>query len=283
MPFHTVASLWMADTKKKKKKSAKRVRLGKKIASTLPRNEQGQFLPRGSKNLFRKKRGSKRKRTSKAKKLKRKTKRSTQRATGATAKRRKQVGGIRRTDEFANFIVATQSIAASLSQKKFQSARVATPLPRIKTSGNKATILEILWVEFSIPALILNFDVVQLGFIRIQLSIGAPPIDTILPFSDPRVFAEVQVDHHFKDADPPGPTQREVNTSSLLLQPFRYELQTRGTGAGYLLTADAFNFSMEALEVNAEFPVVADIKVWYRFVDVPLDEFVGLVQSTQQS
>jgi len=273
----------MATSKAKKKKSAKRVKLGKQIASTLPRNEQGRFLPRGSKNLFRKKRGSKRKFTLKPKKSKRKTKRSTLRAADETAKRRKRVGGIRRTDEFANFIVATQEIAAGLSQKKFQSLRVATPLPRIKTSGNKATILEILWVEFSLPTLILNFDVVQLGFIRIQLSIGSPPIDTILPFSDPRVFAEVQVDHHFKEADPPGPNVREVNTSSLLIQPFRYELQTRGTGAGYLLTAEAFNFSMEALETNAEFPVTADIKVWYRFVDVPLDEFVGLVQSTQQA
>lgn len=40
----------------KRKKSAKRVRRGKELAATLPRDERGRFLPRGSVNRFRKSR-----------------------------------------------------------------------------------------------------------------------------------------------------------------------------------------------------------------------------------
>jgi len=39
----------------KKKKSAKRQAAGRRLAATLPRDERGKFLPRGSTNRFNKK------------------------------------------------------------------------------------------------------------------------------------------------------------------------------------------------------------------------------------
>jgi len=41
--------------KKARTKSVKRQRIGKSIASTLPRDERGRFLKRGQKNRFRRK------------------------------------------------------------------------------------------------------------------------------------------------------------------------------------------------------------------------------------
>jgi len=190
------------------------------------------------------------------------------------AKRRRIAGGARRVDEFANFIVSEIRLDAALDDIA-GSVRVQTPLPRIKTSGKRATVLEILWCEFLVPTIALNFDRNAISSIlNIQLAIGSP--GAILKFSDPRVFAQIEIDANFLN---------NVNGNTRLIfpqQPFRYELQTRGTGAGYLLTAEAFNFNVALSGQNVGFGVVVQLKVWYRFVEIGLDEFVGLVQSTQQ-
>ncbi len=265
--------LWMA-TRKKKKISKKRQRLGRQLARTLPRDKKGKFLPAGSKNLFRRKPVAKRKRTSGRKSAKRVTK-TLRRSSRTMAKRRRIVGGARRVDEFANFLVFQGRLNAAIGGL-FGTFRVATPLPRIKTSGKKATVLEILWGEFLIPSLAGNFDHESVSIaLAVQCSIGSPP-GAILKFNDPRVFMHVQIESNFI---------KDVNGSTRVVfpqQPFRYELQTRGTGAGYLLTAEAFNFTLAAVNQNQLTAMVVEAKVWYRFVEIPLDEFVGLVQSTQQ-
>lgn len=263
----------VTQTKKEKKSSEKRRKLGRKLARTLPRDEKGKFLPRGSKNLFRRKPKRTVGRTSGGKRRTKPTKRRSS-SSVTMAKRRRTVKGVRRADEFANFIVF-QAITDAALGNIFKTFRVATPLPRIKTFGNKATILEILWVEFALPTLSLNFDKDDVDTIfNAQLSIGAPPAG-ILPFSDPRVFAQVEISTSFL---------ANVNGNTRLIMPIspvRYELQTMN-GDGYLLTAEAFNLNIGIINHNTAFGVTVEIKVWYRFVDIPLQEFVGLVQSTQQ-
>ena len=189
---------------------------------------------------------------------------------------------VRRTDEFANFIVADQTLFPRIGEdKEFGTIRVQTPLPRIKTSGNKATILEILWVDMVIPRLLENFDVSAFSEVRAQLSIGSAPVNTIKFFQDPTVFADFIVSKVFIIGT--GTPQTETTSMIMLpVQPFRYELQTKD-GAGYLLTVEAFNFSVETFRVSSGFNTDVAIKVWYRFVDVGINDFVGLVQSTQQS
>lgn len=199
------------------------------------------------------------------------------------ARRRRiiKVDSVRRVDEFANFIVARQVIAAAIAPKQFANIRVPTPLPRIKTTGTKATILEILWVEVVIGRLFENFFKSTFSDIRVQLSIGQAPDNTIKFFSDPSVFADFQISKEFiAGSEVP---QKETTTMMMLpVQPLIYNLQSRD-GAGYLLTVEAFNFTIETFEVSSGFSTEVDIKVWYRFVDVGINDFVGLVQSTQQS
>jgi len=256
----------MTSEKKKRKTSVKRKKAGKKLAASLPRDKKGKFLPRGSKNLFKKKR----KRKASSNKTRKRT------AGANTAKRRRIASGPRRVDEFANFIVAQLVVAAAVGELR-GTTRVQTPLPRIKTSGKRATILEILWVDFVVPTMSINFDRDDINSILVvQLSIGSAPIAGSLPFDDPRVFAHKELHSNFLK-------ETSGNTRILFpVQPLRCELQTRGTGAGYLLTAEAFNLTVEMIGQNVAFGIDVVCKVWYRFVEVSLDEFVGLVQSTQQ-
>jgi len=67
-----------------------------------------------------------------------------------------------------------------------------------------------------------------------------------------------------------------------VLQPFVYNFQTKGLGFGYLLAAENFNFSVAFFNVNQLADHNINFKLFYRFVDIPLNEFIGIVQSTQQ-
>jgi len=60
----------------------------------------------------------------------------------------------------------------------------------------------------------------------------------------------------------------------------RYDFQS-ADAFGYLLASDSFNMTLNSIN-TLTFHEVA-WKLFYRFVDIPLSEFVGLVQSTQQS
>jgi len=192
------------------------------------------------------------------------------------AKRRRKVTGVRRTDEFSNFLVMRVETAPTLTGNTFITTRVQTPLPRIRTSGNRATIMELLWVECQIPTLVLNFEEDKLRVIRVVLSIGAPPL-SIPAFNNPLTFAEFDYEAMFIE----GIGQLQFFSYFTLPQPRRYDFTTR-EGDGYLLTAEAFNLTLQTTQVNPEFATIALLRLHYRFVDIPLDEFVGLVQSTQQ-
>lgn len=50
-------------------------------------------------------------------------------------------------------------------------------------------------------------------------------------------------------------------------------------GKGILLATDAFNFNIDS--TGTGFTVRADCKMCYRFVDVSIEEYVGIVQSQQ--
>lgn len=71
--------------------------------------------------------------------------------------------------------------------------------------------------------------------------------------------------------------------STLLIEhqgfPFRYQFQTVD-GFGYLLASDSFRINMLTENLTPSL-VEVDWKLYYRFVDIPLAEFIGIVQSTQ--
>jgi len=289
---------------------AKRAR---KLAKTLPRDAKGKFLPRGSKNLFKKKikthkssHKPKRKRRKTAHgshlnassllelidpiqdvisllspllggshtaKHKRQQKAFQTLITGSKlpkpmAKRRRNNNNNGRTDVFPNFLTGS---VAHINAETFASVQVNTPIPRIQTtrSGQKATVMELLWIEVLFPQIEISSALANL---TIQFIIGIVPT-IILAFNNPRVFAEVRLDTHLATEGTSG------KAMGITTQPFIYNMQSMD-GHGFLLAAESFHVSL--------FSNVAGLlnkgewRMYYRFIDIPLSEFIGLVQSTQQ-
>jgi len=241
--------------KRKRKKSAKRVRRGKALAKALPRDEKGRFLPAGSKNRFRKRSRRKSVPAKRTTKKRRKARRRSAPTTTTMARRR---GGIK--DQFPNFMSGriTQSDA-----NNFVTAQVNTPIPRLKTQGGKATVMELLWVDIRAS----NFDLTAAGDnFQFQMTLGTVQAG-ILGWNDTRVFV-------FKSIHQEG----GASGLSIFEQTLRYSFQDN-MGFGYLLAADSFRTSGDS--GGQATALQFDWKLFYRFVDIPLSEFIGIVQSTQ--
>ncbi len=165
------------------------------------------------------------------------------------------------TDRFPNFLSGTLTESAA---DTFTTTQVFTPIPRLKTAGNKATVMELLWLDTDLSTT-LNAAAEQ---VNVNFMIGSTPT-AFVQYNDPRVFALRGV-------------QMQLLTSGAVAvnDPVRFEMQS-ADGFGYLLASDSFHVSIQGTATG-----VANIvrwKLFYRFVDIPLSEFVGLVQSTQQS
>lgn len=250
---------------KRKRKSAKRVARGKKLAKTLPRDAKGKFLPRGSKNLFRKKKGTrKRIRRRSAKRRKAPAKRSKLRRTKSLpslSARMTRRGKSLTTDLFPNFLSGSLSETGA---DVFTTTQVFTPIPRLKTIGNRATVMEILYIDVVINTT-LNAAAES---VLTQFVIGTTPTGA-LAFQDPRVFAHKQIFNFF------------VTSGMYALEmPLRIDLTTQD-GFGFLLASDSFHVIIDGTATGVV--NVVRWKMFYRFVNIPLAEFIGIVQSTQQS
>lgn len=280
----------------------------RKLAKTLPRDAKGKFLPRGSKNLFKKKvkthnTGHKRKRKTRhgshlnassllelldpiqdvigllspllggshTKAHAKRQKDFQTLITGKAAPKKKMAKRRRNNnnnngDIFPNFLTGVVTQAPGFPDT-FATVQVNTPIPRIQTtrSGQKATVMELLWMEVLFPSIEVS---TALANLTMQMVIGIVPT-VILAFNNPRVFAEIRVDTHLA-----------TQGMAITVQPLIYNFES-SDGHGYLLAAESFHVSIfsanTAPAVNS-----AQWRMYYRFIDIPLSEFIGLVQSTQQ-
>ena len=248
--------------KRKRKKSSKRVARGKKLARTLPRDAKGKFLPRGSKNLFRKKRTTKRRSTP----TKRKRRAPTR--TVAMPKRRRAVTGSRTKDDFPNFMSGSIVVPGN-AISNLVTVRIQTPIPRLKVQGNRATVMELLWMDWTTEG---GFPDGINNEIQISFTIGSPPDNEgQVTWSNPLTFA---FGKYFSNA-----AAASSANGYPPIQPFRYTLESND-GYGYLLASDAFNATGSTVFIQTATQI--RWKLFYRFVDIPLNEFIGIVQSTQQ-
>lgn len=106
-----------------------------------------------------------------------------------------------------------------------------------------------------------------------QLFLGTEQV-ALLPFSDTRVFVHINKE-----------VIGAVATGNLFIQDgrqHRWEFQTTD-GFGYLLASDSFRIALDTGLLAGAERMVVDIKLYYRFVDIPLSEFIGIVQSVQAS
>ncbi len=250
---------------KRRTKSRKRQAIGRKLAKQLPRDKKGKFLPKGSKNLFRKTTRTAKKRRRKSvpsKKRKKTRKRSNSAPMGSRGR------GIKSRDFFPNFLSGT---VVQTSEDVQTTQQIFTPIPRLKTIGNRATVMELLWIDMEEDMIysLINSE------LNVTFSIGSAPAPaTILRWSDPRVFAIFKQSTEILQVGTAGVGMTVQNDI------LRYDFQSQD-GFGYLLASDSFNVNFRTENTNRVNRIFW--KIFYRFVDIPLAEFVGIVQSTQQS
>jgi len=250
--------------KTKRRKSAKRVKRGKQLAKTLPRDASGKFLPRGSKNLFRKGKKAKRRSTSS-----RVTKRKRAAPRSTPMKRRRSTAATK--DNFPNF--QSGQILLTGANPDFVTTRVNTPIPRLKVQGNRATVMELLWLDVMFrgdPTNGVNNEKI------FTMTIGTiPTLATQTTWDKPTTVAALKV----FTIGLSSTAAEGSSTNALFPEPHRYDFQSKN-GFGYLLASDAFNMNMFTVGITGASS--ANWKLFYRFVDIPLQEFIGIVQSTQQ-
>jgi len=253
--------------KTKRRKSAKRVARGKKLARSLPRDAKGKFLPKGSKNLFRGGKKRRRKSTGRKRPATKRTKRKLTRRRSAPAMSSRG-RGVKSSDFFPNFISGALTQAAA---DAFTTNQTFTPIPRLKTIGNRATVMELLWID-------IEFDIVMNrndSEAEVFFNLGSIPT-SVLRWNDPRVFTMFKLVNEFIAVG----AGSGAAATGLYSEMRRFDMQSKD-GFGYLLASDSFHVTFKSentARANSVF-----WKMFYRFVDIPLSEFIGIVQSTQQS
>lgn len=179
-------------------------------------------------------------------------------------RRRNNTNNGKRIDVFPNFMTGT---ITQPGIDNFTTVLVNTPIPRIQTtrSGQRATVMELLYCEMMFPTIDMKAapDVLY----TMQMVIGTTPV-AMIPFNNPRVFVQKRVDTHII-----------TSGGGFTVQPYRYDMETRD-GHGYLLAAESFHVSFWS--VLSGIINIMEWRLYYRFIDIPLSEFIGLVQSTQQ-
>lgn len=157
------------------------------------------------------------------------------------------------------------------SADAFVTQLIQTPISRLPKKGNLITVMELLYMDVVItntnaqtPTYVdATSDNFQWGIVT-----GAAP-SSFPYFSQPSMLAYKALTHLLTTS---GTFQFQY--------PQRYEFED-GSGRGILLATDAFTF---VADTNGTGVVNRfDCKLLYRFVDVSVEEYVGIVQSQQTS
>lgn len=156
----------------------------------------------------------------------------------------------------------SQSAADTLTQQRFQ-----TPVPRNLTSrAGKATVMEILQVHFyplannTNPAEADSSIICALGTTTLP-STGGTALNNAACFA--------------------GFAIRELITTSGVIaidSPIKIDM-TDGAGNGFLVATDSLSMVIASAATTVAVNVCA--KILYRMTDVPLPEYIGIVQSQQ--
>lgn len=153
----------------------------------------------------------------------------------------------------------------------FEEISVPTPVSRLnnRSNGSKATVMEVLKVWANLP----NFDAdLAATYSRrnsqLQLSTSSLDNTGIFPLS-PKVFA-------FFSRTQMGKAAVGGSFSNVLDSPLEKDL-TDGNGNGIIIATDQ-------IYIGGDTEGLADVAAWnvkilYRFVDVGLTEYIGIVQS----
>jgi hypothetical protein len=171
----------------------------------------------------------------------------------------------KRTDFFPNYM----SWRLTGSTNAFLTERIHTPIPRISGTANRATVMELLWLEVEVeasgvpPAMDAAAESYSFG-----LTTGPVPA-AMLHIDEGNVLCHYGV-------------VMNVVTTGGGVNPYihRYNWQTTD-GFGILLAADSFHAYYQSL--NFASGRDADFRLYYRLVEIGIAEYIGITQSQQTS
>lgn len=164
----------------------------------------------------------------------------------------------------------------SLQPNVFNEISVPTPISRLnnRQAGTKATVLEVLKIEFSHPN-INNTFATTFSRKNSQVQLGTSHKDGIAP-ADGTTLAYSFVTYA-------GTIATDTNEDQWVIyypNPITYDL-TDGAGHGVLVASDKLYFGGGTLGYDAATNSAWLCRILYRFKDVGLTEYIGMVQSQQ--
>ena len=167
------------------------------------------------------------------------------------------------TDRFPNYMTGALTLSAA---NTFTTESIATPIPRLPTgSGATSTIMELLYLELDVRStdFLVTADQVEFG-----ISVGSSP-SAVIGINNPSAVLQVSLDYALA-----------TSGSVLLHMPIRHSLQEEN-GFGFLLAADTINTTGNSVGMAAA--TIFRWRLYYRFVNVSLTEYIGIVQSQSQT
>ena len=168
------------------------------------------------------------------------------------------VGSARKMDRYPQYI--TDSVVSSAANTWTQQTK-PLPVNRVgSTSGNKTRILEIARVEFEVSDQTSTVDATGYRVYVTTKSHATEP-----NFADPSVIVQ--------DGNIVWFT---TSGSGLYQRQKRIECET-SDGYGILVATDNLYVSLKTTNWTAA--ATLRYKIWYRFVDVSLQEYIGMVQA----
>ena len=180
----------------------------------------------------------------------------------AARKKRKRTTTTSKKDLYPNYMTFTVTESAA---DTFTTSQIFTPIPRGPISGNKATIMEILEVQYYFPNIDMKDDGDQ---VFASLRMGPEP-SNIGHVAEPNVIDVMYLE-----------SRLTTSGATLTLLPIIHKLQTHD-GYGFLVATDSFYASVNSNNIGTA--VTCNFRVYYRFVTVSITEYIGIVQSQQQS
>ncbi len=169
--------------------------------------------------------------------------------------------------QLITFTTITQDSANSLV-----TSSVNVPISRLPGRSGKAIIIEVLKVFFHSPSIGGQFSATGSNIFNIASLSTSRPL-TQIDFDDPTIFAVAE--REARGAFTGGGSYALVTEN-----PVVYDL-TDNAGHGFLVATDNIWFSgySQGYSVGISF----DCRMLYRFKEVALEEYIGIVQSQQRS
>ena len=162
------------------------------------------------------------------------------------------------TDIFPNYMSGLLTLSAA---NTFSTQTKELPVNRLRVAGGEATVIEFLWVDIALNTV--DFIATADDYV-LSVQTGTTPT-LVGTFNNPDVLAFFNQEAHFL-------TSGGFFTDNVR----RFDFQSQD-GHGLLVAADRVHISANTAGMAAATGFAW--RIYYRFVSVPVEEFVGIVQS----